>query len=225
MTRGPRFIGIDVGARTLHCASVDEQGGTLAHVALPADDRDALARWCAGAAAAAVDAPEAPSTMPHLDDPRLSPKFRRARCAEIELGRRHGSWVAWVTPPGPDFPSWMKAGFRAFATLRAVGVPAPLEVYPYACFRALAGGRRLPRKQTDSGRRERAELLAGAGVAVGGAGALSHDLLDALVAALTALDQWRGRARRITCGHDGSALWLPGPARPARRRPPARAAS
>lgn len=207
-----RFVGIDVGARTFHCASINAQGAALHLAALPVDDLGALAGWCAGAAAVAIDAPEAPSTMPHSDDQHLAPKFRRARCAEIELGRRHGSWVAWVAPAEPPFPAWMEAGFGAFACARSAGLADVLEVYPYACFRVLAGRRRLARKQTRAGQQERAQLLAATGVALSGPDAVSHDLLDALVAALTALDHSRGRARRVTCGHDGSAIWLPGPA-------------
>jgi predicted nuclease with RNAse H fold len=212
MRPGGRFVGIDVGARTFHCASIDARSLARELTALPADDLGALAEWCAGAEAVAIDAPEAPSTMPHCDDEGLAPKFRRARCAEIELGRRHRSWVAWVTPAEPPFPTWMEAGFRAFACVRGAGLADVLEVYPYACFRELAGRRRLARKQTRAGQDERARLLAAAGVAPGASDAVSHDLLDALVAALTALDHHRGRARRVTCGHDGSALWLPGPA-------------
>jgi predicted nuclease with RNAse H fold len=204
-----RFVGIDVGARALHCAGIDDSGAVLDRALLPADDPDVLARWCAGAAAVAIDAPEAPSASPHVDDASLAPKFRRARCAEIELGRRHGSWVSWVAPREPPFPGWMESGFRAFAALRGPGGPELIEVYPYAGFRELAGGERLAKKTSPAGRRRRAELLAAAGVAVDGTEALSHDLIDALVAALTARDRARGRARRVTCGHDDSAIWLP----------------
>jgi predicted nuclease with RNAse H fold len=205
MTGG--VVGIDVGARELHCARLDLRGAVRARAVLPADDLDALTRWAEGAAAVAIDAPEAPSTAPHSGDRALAPKFRRARCAEIDLGRRHRSWVSWIAPGEPPFPAWMETGFRAFAALRGSQL---LEVYPHACFRELAGGRRLPRKQSFAGRRERAELLAGAEVDLDGLEALSHDDLDALVAALTARDAVRGRARRVTCGHDGSAIWLPG---------------
>ena len=204
-----RLVGIDVGARELHCASVDSRAGLLDLAVLPAADPDALVRWCAGAAAVAIDAPEAPSTAAHAGDLGLAPKFRRARCAEIELGRRHGSWVSWIAPPDPPFPAWMETGFRAFAALRADRGPELLEVYPHACFRDLAGGRRLAAKQSVAGRRQRAELLAGAGLAIVGSEALSHHLMDALVAALTALHRTRGRARRVSCGHDQSAIWLP----------------
>jgi predicted nuclease with RNAse H fold len=204
-----RLVGVDVGARTLHCAGTDPSGVSLDHAVLSADDRGALASWCAGAAVVAIDAPERPSTAPHADDRTLAPKFRAARCAEIELGRRHGIWVSWVAPGEPPFPGWMESGFRAFEALRRPGGPELLEVYPHAGFRELAGGRPLASKRTAAGRRERASLLARAGLAGDGVEALSHDAIDALVAALTARDRAYGGARRVTCGHDGSAIWLP----------------
>jgi predicted nuclease with RNAse H fold len=37
----------------------------------------------------------------------------------------------------------------------------------------------------------------------------SHDGLDALLAALTAARCAEGVAVEVTCGHDGSAIWLP----------------
>jgi predicted nuclease with RNAse H fold len=203
------LVGVDVGARTLHCAGI-EASGALADIALlPADEPGALARWCAGAAVVAIDAPESPSTAPHADDADLAPKFRPARCAEIELGRRHGIWVSWVAPGEPPFPGWMESGFRAFRALRVAGGPELLEVYPYAGFRELAGGRPPASKRSAAGRRERAALLAQAGLPGSGVAELSHDLIDALIAALIARDRAGGRARRVTCGHDGSAIWLP----------------
>jgi predicted nuclease with RNAse H fold len=235
-----RFAGIDVGERRLHCAVVDAGGRILDFATLPAGDPGALLTWCEGAGVVAIDAPEAPSTAPHADDRELAPKFRAARCAEVELGRRHGSWVPWVAPSGPPFPPWMETGFEAFRALRSGREhPEVLEVYPHAAFRELARGRRLARKQTRPGRSERSDLLARAGLsgsalaplAAAPAGdpvppsdrarhvpstapfSLSHDLLDALAAALVALDRFRRRARRVTCGHDGSAIWLPGPPR------------
>jgi predicted nuclease with RNAse H fold len=205
----PRYTGIDVGARALHCAALAEDGAVVDIAALPADDADALARWCAAAAVTAVDAPHAPSTAPHAADQALAPKFRRARCAEIELGRRYGSWVSWVPPAEPPFPGWMEAGFAAYDSLRRAGVPAVVEVYPVAGYRALARDRRLAKKQTEQGRRQRAELLGRAGVTGAALRARSHDELDALLAAVVARDHARGRATAVSCGHDGSAIWLP----------------
>ena len=200
--------GIDVGERLVHCALTDATGRILECASLEAGDTAALVAMCSGTAAVAIDAPQSPSTSPHADDTGLARKFRAARCAEIELGRAHGSWVPWVAPTSPPFPPWMDVGFAVY---RALAGTELLEVYPYAAFRELAGGRRPARKSTPAGRAERAELLARAGL--GGtplAERPSHDTLDALVAALVALDRARGRARPVTCGHDGSAIWLPG---------------
>jgi predicted nuclease with RNAse H fold len=204
-----RVVGIDVGARLLHCASLGADGRALDWATVPSRDSGALAAWCAGAAVVAIDAPRAPSTAPHADSADLAPKFRAARCAEIELGRRHGSWVSWVCPAAPPFPGWIVAGFGAFAALDGPRRPELLEVYPYACFRDLAGGRRLAPKQTASGREARAKLLARAGLKGGALRSSSHDTLDALAAARVALDRLHGGARRVSCGHDDSAIWLP----------------
>jgi predicted nuclease with RNAse H fold len=221
-----RFVGIDVGARVLHCAALDVDGSIVDHATLPPADGAGVARWCGDAAVVAIDAPETPSTAPHSDDVELAPKFRMARCGEIELGRRHGSWVSWVPPLEPPFPAWVEAGFRAYEALRDPEAPELLEVYPFAGFRALAGGGRPAKKQTERGREERAALLRSAGVAGVDLAAWSHHDLDALLAAVVARDRGRGSAERVSCGHDGSAIWLPAaPTRAARSRRPARGAS
>jgi predicted nuclease with RNAse H fold len=202
------FVGIDVGARELHCAALSSAGRVVGQAVLSASDPEALIRFAAGSAAIAIDAPEAPSTAPHAADEGLAPKFRRARCAEIQLGRGHGCWVSWATPTSAPFAAWMEVGFTTFAALRRHGAPELLEVYPFAAFRELAGRARLPRKQTRAGREERARLLRAAGVAHADLAALTHHALDALVAAVVARDH----ARPVTCGHDGSRIWLPAPA-------------
>ena len=226
-----RFAGIDVGERRLHCAVVDEGGRILECTTRPAGDLEALVAWCDGVSVVAIDAPQAASGLPHAGSTELPPKFRAARCGEIELGRRHGSWVSWVAPSGPPFPRWMEVGFEAFTRLGQLRGTELLEVYPHAAFRELAGGRRPPRKQSEAGRLERSELLRRAGLRgnasasaphrstlasselapAASAPTRSHHVLDALAAALVALDRFRGRAVRVSCGHDDSAIWLPGP--------------
>lgn len=45
----------------------------------------------------------------------------------------------------------------------------------------------------------------------------SHDGVDALMAAETARGVESGSSEAVTCGHDGSAIWVPrtdGPGRP-----------
>ena len=154
----------------------------------------------------AVDAPSARSPLHHAGDETLAPKFRRARCGEIALGRDVGVWVPWVSPAeGEDLPAWIAVGLSTFAALAAAGFDA-VETYPHAVFRTLAGGR-VASKSTAAGRAERVRLLRAAGVAEVTLPLWDHDGLDACAAALVAADP---SARALTCGHDGSAIWLPG---------------
>lgn len=202
-----RVVGIDVGARSVHAVAVDGRS-VLDARSFPSENLDEVARWASGAEAVSIDSPDCWSSTPHVEDLALPHKFRTARCAEIALGRAAGIWVAWATPPEPVAGSWMSVGISLFSALRAAGHD-PLEVYPYAAFRSLAGQRRLPKKQTPLGRAARVSLLASAGLRVPATMEASHDLLDAAAAALVAQHHTFGVARRFTCGHDGSAIWLP----------------
>jgi predicted nuclease with RNAse H fold len=117
-----------------------------------------------------------------------------------------------VAPARPPFPGWMEVGFDVYRALRGPDGPELIEVYPHAAFRELTGGRRPAKKSSAAGRAERADLLSRAGLHGDTlANDPSHDTLDAMVASLIALDRSRGRARRVSCGHDASAIWLPGP--------------
>jgi predicted nuclease with RNAse H fold len=213
----PSF-GIDVGARLLHVVALDGAGDVMTSEVRSTADVAAVADTIAsaGATSAAIDSPTGWSTAPHAADATLSPKFRFARCAEVGLGRDHGIWVPWTTPVDPgDGAGWMRVGVALAAALRARGVE-PLEVYPHAAFRVLNRGRRLPAKQTWAGREARHALLCEAAVTGTAPLATSHDALDAAAAALVALHHRLGRAQPATCGHDGSAIWLPaGVAEPA----------
>jgi predicted nuclease with RNAse H fold len=192
------FVGIDVGAKRLDLAAVDAGGRVVDIAVFAASDIGPAIAWCRGAEAVAIDAPAALSTAPHAGDVTLAPKFRAARCAEIDLGRRHRLWVPWVAPlSGAPVAPWMAVGLALFAAL-----PAAIEVYPYAAFRRLAGTR-LPSKLTPAGRAARAGLL---GL---DASRISHHALDAVVAARVARDHACRRAEAATCGHDGSSIWLP----------------
>jgi predicted nuclease with RNAse H fold len=208
-----RAVGVDVGARVLHAVVLDGSGRVAGVARWPADDPGeavaAIMGWAAErpeAAGVGVDSPDAWSTAPHLGDGSLSPKFATARCGEIALGRRHGVWVPWTTPVEPRPGTWMDAGIRLFAALRAAGLAA-VEVYSHAVFAALAAGRRLRPKTSPAGRVQRLALLAPLALPP----AAGHDHLDAAAAALVALHHATGRARPVTCGHDGSAIWLPSP--------------
>lgn len=78
-----------------------------------------------------------------------------------------------------------------------------VEVHPEVCFAELAGAPLTSRKSTWAGARSRGDLLAGAGIVVpadvGPAGEMAavDDVLDAAVAAWTALRVADGRARRL----------------------------
>ena len=97
-----------------------------------------------------------------------------------------------------EVSNWLRAGGHE-----------PLEVYPYGAFRVLNRNQPPPSKQTLPGSRSRVMLLHEAGVAAPHLPMWGHDALDAAAAALVALHNANGRARPATCGHDGSAIWLP----------------
>jgi len=104
----------------------------------------------------------------------------------------------------------MQVGFGLYQALVAAG-HSPIEVYPYAGFRVLAGGR-LPPKRTIAGVRARVTLLHRQGVGAEGMQLWSHDALDAALAALAALlalQAHEGTAIPVGCGHDSSAIWIP----------------
>lgn len=204
-------LGIDVSETRLHCVELSPAGRVVRAERLTLDRLDELARWAAAVGVVAIDAPADPSTLPHTGDTTLPPKFRAARCAEVALGVRKGVWVSWVTPPSEAASKpWMRAGFALYRALRRAngdGVEL-LETYPAGIFRTLAGGRIAP-KSTHDGLERRVELLRGAGIGDRSLPAWGHDGLDAAAAALVALRRANGGAERVSCGHDGSAIWMP----------------
>jgi predicted nuclease with RNAse H fold len=205
-----RFVGIDPGASAVHCVVMDEARRIVEGRMLSADSPTELPEVTASVTAIAIDAPAALSTVPHVDDPTVSRKFRTARCCEIALGRQYQLWVPWVTPvAGAAVPGWMQVGFQLYAQLTANG-HRPIEVYPHAGFQLLAGSR-LPKKTTLGGIQERVTRLEEQGVTAPWMGLWSHDALDATVAALLALQATEGTAVAVGCGHDNSAIWIPQP--------------
>ena len=154
----------------------------------------------------AIDAPSALSAGAHAEDAALAPKFRAARCGEVALGREHGVWVPWVSPPvgADEVAGWIVVGLALFEAFGVAGIDA-VESFPQAVFRSLAGGR-VPAKSSAEGLARRVELLRGAGVVEATLPLWGHDGLDAAACAVVAADPL---ARAVTCGHDGSAIWLP----------------
>ena len=201
-------VGIDVGASRVHVVALQD-GRVIAADVLAADDVAGVLEVvrAVGAARVAIDAPSALSALAHAGDTALAPKFRAARCGEIALGREVGVWVPWVSPPvdAAEVAGWITVGLSLFSALAGCGVDA-VETYPHAVFRVLAGGARIPGKSTSEGRRRRVELLRGAGVVEATLPLWDHDGLDAGAAALVAASP---EPRVLTCGHDGSSIWLP----------------
>jgi predicted nuclease with RNAse H fold len=206
-------LGIDVGATALHLVGLEASGAVvLAEVETP-DNLGRLLRSLRPGTWVAIDAPDEQRDPLHFADETLAPKFRTARCAEVALGRR-GHWVPWVTPAlGTEAPGWMATGFRVWQETRDAGMRA-IEVYPHSAFRVLVGAGKLAKKQTPEGMRQRVELLEAAGVRVEGL-VMSHDFIDAAVAAAVARHAHAGTAERVLCDHpdgtehDGSSIWLP----------------
>jgi predicted nuclease with RNAse H fold len=202
-------IGIDVATNRLNCVALEADGSLAAGRVYAAHELGALTAWAAEATVIAIDAPAALSTEPHVAENALSPKFRRARCAEIALGRDHGIWVPWTSPTGPPGPGWIATGLELYSALAGSTRSELIEVFPYAAFRLLTRPARLAKKTSVAGMRQRIDALGAAGLCVEHLALWSHDSLDAAVAALVAL-QWRdGRAHPVTCGHDDSAIWIP----------------
>lgn len=211
MTAAPeeRFVGIDVGAKRLHLVTLGPQAELGTTAVLDAADTDGLRPHLTDAAVVAIDAPAALSTAPHADDETLAPKFRTGRCAEIDLGRRDRIWVPWVTPTADQpLPGWMKVGFDVFAVANELCGDV-IEVSPFAGYRVLAGTTKLPNKQTAAGTALRVDLLRREGLEVEALGMWSHDSLDAALAALIALRKGEEAAEGVTCGHDGTAIFVP----------------
>jgi predicted nuclease with RNAse H fold len=206
-------VGIDVGASRLHAVALRDGVHVVATAVLEPSGASVV-EWIgslgrdAAVRRVAVDAPSALSPGAHADDVALAPKFRAARCGEVALGRDAGVWVPWVSPPegATDVAPWIRVGLDVFGALSAAGLDV-VETFPHAVFRALAGGVRVAAKSTPAGLAQRVELLAGAGLVDSTLPMWGHDGLDAAACALVAADP---SARSLGCGHDGSAIWLPG---------------
>ena len=202
------MVGIDLGQATVWGVAAERGAGGW-HVvdgrAFPAADAAEVVRWCDGATVA-IDAPGARSEGRHLADASLSPKFQRARCAEVAL-LRAGHAVSWVAPlDGAPVAAWMQVGFDLWD---AFGDRSPLEVFPYAVFAELLGAR-PPKKQTPAGQRARLDVVARHLRLPTGVELWGHDGIDAAAAAIVAGHHADGRARRLGCDHDdGSVMWLP----------------
>ncbi len=224
------FVGVDVSAtRGFDLAVLDDERrlSSLWHAASLADIRAGLDDLDAPFVVA-IDAPWRLSAFP-LRDPLVRAKlavpppegrYNRYRVCDYELARR-GIPLYLLPEPGGPTPSWMQAGFDLFATLeRVYGLRTPegpndttaslLEVYPFASFVCLLGGR-PPRKTTGQGAAARSAALETTGITGLPDRSLSHDALDAVAAAYTGW-AWRHGAGGAVGLPDEGLIVLPIPA-------------
>lgn len=205
------YVGLDVGAREIHGIALGEDGEVMDVLEVDAAEPDRVQNWTAGANAIAIDSPDRLSTAPHGADKGLSiaQKFRNARCAEIGLLKLYQLQVPWTTPVGELVAGWMRVGIALFEVLRRAG-QSPIEVFPDSAFRRLAGQLGpLQKKGTRAGSAERWALLARAGMKGAGSALWSTHGIDAAMASVLARMFVMGQAVPATCGHDGSAIWIP----------------
>jgi predicted nuclease with RNAse H fold len=211
-------VGIDVAADSLWMVGL--AGFPIPHVEstllVHPFDETAAVDFCQRSSQIAIDAPGGLSALAHLEDRRISAKFRRARCSEVALARA-GIPVAWITPsqlPLRPAMAWMETGFSLWQALEAKGM-APLESYPHGVMWRLAG-RAMTKKQRPHGHLARIAVLRRYIELPAEIEMWSHDGLDALLAAYAAWQSVHGLAERIDCSadvewatHDGSAMLLP----------------
>ena len=205
----PMAVGVDVGSDRLHVVCLGP-GYEIDDVAvLDPADRMTVAAWFSllpPTCVVAIDGPPGASAAPFADDATVSPKFRRARGCEVELGRQRGIWVSFATGPEP-LTGWMADAAHVHELSTTLGHRA-LETYPHAIYRTLLG-RRPAKKTTGIGTMERVRALRSAGIGHHALAMWSHDALDAAAAALVARQYLDGNADPITCAVDDTSIWLP----------------
>ena len=169
-----------------------------------------------------------PARRAQLGLPPNGKTWANCKVCEYEM-RQHGIGLYFTPRTAEAAPLWMQTGFRLYDALRAEGFQlyrpdgdAPrrmLEVHPHGCFTVLLGHRPL-RKDTLEGRLQRQLVLFEEGLDVPDPmnvveeitrhhmrqgmrdlpGLLSHDELDALVAAYTAFIAAREPGRLTAVG-------------------------
>jgi predicted nuclease with RNAse H fold len=167
----------------------------------------------AEARAVAVDSPLRPSRMLLRDEATRralgvpmrrgmnGPVYANYRVCDYELIRR-GMPLYQVAASYEAAGGWMRVGFDLATALIAAGYRLPgdrgdraatlIEVFPDASFVTLLGARpeRKSGRAGAVGREQRRRILADAGITINGAP--THDVLDAVAAALTALRRREG---------------------------------
>jgi Protein of unknown function (DUF429) len=205
----PVVFGVDVGAERIHIVGLAVDGSLASASVVSTSELelvDLLVNELPPDGVVAIDGPAGPSAAAYANDETVSPKFRRARGCEVELGRQRRIWVSFATGPEPLI-GWMAVAEdlhrRVIRSQRQA-----LETYPYAVFTTLLG-RRPPKKTTAAGVTDRVRLLNEAGLLEPTLPLWSHDGLDAAAAAIVALQAFLGTAQEIRSDRDGTAIWLP----------------
>lgn len=207
----PLAVGVDVGADRLHLVGVGSGFAIRRTAVFDPADRNGVTAWFRDLprrSVVAIDGPPGPSAEPFANDMRVSPKFRRARGCEVELGRQRGIWVSFATGPEP-LTGWMAEAARVHGLAEDLG-HRTLETYPHAIYRTLLG-RRPAKKTTGAGTNDRVNALGSIGLEYERLSMWSHDALDAAAAAVVALHYIEGIAEPITCPADATTIWLPRP--------------
>ncbi|HZP26951.1 MAG TPA: DUF429 domain-containing protein [Dehalococcoidia bacterium] len=204
------YLGIDLAfpGKPVACALLDKDASfQFAHYVDSDEAILELASSCRPGLVA-IDAPLAlPAGWSCLDDPCHcgacpdDPGGRRS--AETALSAR-GISTYWTTRRSFIRPMVLR-GIALKAALLAMG-PDVIEIYPYASKRLLFGPV-LPNKRRRAGRRFLQERLAALLPGLPEEPLLSHDLLDALLAAYTGWLYGQGRTENV--GAEDGAIVIP----------------
>jgi hypothetical protein len=100
----PVAIGVDVAAERIHLVGLAIDGSLTSAAVISTSGLemfDERLNELPSDGVVAIDGPAAPSVAAYADDATVSPKFRRARGCEVELGRQRGIWVSFATGSEP----------------------------------------------------------------------------------------------------------------------------
>lgn len=203
----PRYLGIDLAGdgRASGYAVLDEQARVIACGAAPDDASIVALAARHGATTVAIDCPLGlPEGLCCLDPacgcaPANAPGIRQSELAVRALG-----YGLYHTTKRTIIRGLVERGMRLRPLIEAQGALV-IEVYPYAT-KAMLFGRRMPKKTTPEGRRWLLARLSAGLRGLDMARAYSHDELDALAAAWTALMYARGDAVALGDAREGEII-------------------
>lgn len=185
---------LDARARLLACGTA---GDDAAIVALAPEHRPAII---------ALDSPLGlPEGLCCLDPACACAPSRAPGIRASELAVRALGFGLYYTTKRSIIRPLAQRGMRLRPLLEGHGAQV-IEVYPYAT-KAILFGRTMPKKATIEGRRWLQQRLATVVRGIDAGGALrSHDELDAIAAAWTALQHARGRADMLGDAREGEIV-------------------